>query len=150
MGVIKYTAEQLNSLYWGQRLSIRQIASRFHSNVSAIHKAMVRCGVPRRSLSEANRPPKMGKLNPRWKGEDIIPKSGRSRARRLYPKQLCHICGKLGERHHKDNNPLNNDPSNIEWLCRKHHMEADGRLGRRLRNGRFFSRARQDYAAVVG
>jgi hypothetical protein len=32
------------------------------------------------------------------------------------------------ERHHKDGNPLNNDPGNIDRLCRRCHMVVDGRL----------------------
>lgn len=141
MGVIKYTEDLLDSLYWGQQLSIGQIASQMHSNVSAIHRAMVRCDVPRRSLSQANRPPKLGERNPMWKGDNIDPKEGRGRAERMYPQQPCRICSKKGERHHKDDNPLNNEPSNIDWLCKQHHMEADGRLERRASNGRFCNRA---------
>lgn len=38
-------------------------------------------------------------------------------------------CGRgITERHHRDGDPTNNDPSNIELLCRLCHMEEDGRL----------------------
>ena len=137
MGVIKYTEEQLSLLYWGQQLSIGQIACLMQSTGPTIYKAMVRCGVPRRTLSQAQRPAKMGERNPRWGGDTIDPKNGRSRARRMYPQQSCRICGKPGERHHKDDDPLNNEPSNIDWLCKRHHMEVDGRLARRTPNGKF-------------
>lgn len=67
--------------------------------------------------------------NPNWKGGEITRSTGNDRARRWFPETLpCEVCGKRGERHHKDSNPINNDPSNIVFLCRKHHMEADGRL----------------------
>jgi hypothetical protein len=32
------------------------------------------------------------------------------------------------DRHHVDGDGNNNDPSNIRFLCRRHHMEEDGRL----------------------
>ena len=127
--MIKYTKEQLNLLYWGEQLSIAQIASQVHSHGPTIYRAMVRCRILRRSLSEANRPPKLGKKNPRWGGDKIHPNGGRDRARRMYShQQPCRICGRPAERHHEDENPLNNEPSNIDWLCRRHHMEIDGRL----------------------
>ena len=58
--------------------------------------------------------------------------AGRQRAYRLYPKiGPCRVCGNpKSERHHKDGNTENNVPDNIDILCRKHHMEADGRLAR--------------------
>ena len=65
-----------------------------------------------------------------WKGDAIIPKSGRSRAIRKYPTiGACQLCAaKRAERHHIDGNTANNDPSNIAIVCRKCHMLADGRL----------------------
>lgn len=65
-----------------------------------------------------------------WKGDDAIEKSGRSRALRKFPRVgPCVKCGKKrAERHHVDGNTLNNDPSNIVVLCRKCHMQTDGRL----------------------
>lgn len=29
--------------------------------------------------------------------------------------------------HHKDENPWNNRPSNLEWRCRQHHLAAHGK-----------------------
>lgn len=41
----------------------------------------------------------------------------------------CERCGAdKTERHHKDGNTLNNVSSNIAVLCRRCHMDADGRL----------------------
>ena len=43
---------------------------------------------------------------------------------------LCESCKESPavERHHKDDNPLNNDPSNLLFVCRKCHMRLDGRI----------------------
>jgi len=66
-----------------------------------------------------------------WRGERATVKAGRQRARASFALGPCERCGKNGvERHHKDANPLNNDPENIEILCRHCHMEIDGRLER--------------------
>lgn len=47
----------------------------------------------------------------------------------MFPLQPCEVCGsEKSERHHRDDNTLNNNPANIQFLCRKHHMETDGRL----------------------
>lgn len=67
-----------------------------------------------------------------WRGDQASVKTGRTRAERLYPESRpCEKCGKPGaERHHEDGDTLNNDPGNIRFLCRRCHMEEDGRLGR--------------------
>ena len=55
--------------------------------------------------------------------------TGNHRAQIMYPLEPCEVCGsEKSERHHKDDDTLNNDRSNIQFLCRKHHMEVDGRL----------------------
>lgn len=55
--------------------------------------------------------------------------SSRRDARRLYAKESCKVCGRNNaELHHIDGNPFNNEPGNITFLCRKHHMSVDGRL----------------------
>jgi len=72
-----------------------------------------------------------------FRKSDPKPATGRARARSQF--SLAPTCAKCGvkrekynyvrlERHHKDGNPLNNDPSNIETLCRNCHMEVDGRI----------------------
>jgi len=69
-----------------------------------------------------------GKRNPRWKGDDVQVVAGNHRARSMYPLEPCEICGsEKSERHHVDGNPMNNTQSNIQFLCRKHHMRVDGR-----------------------
>ena len=86
---------------------------------------------------------RLGKEHHSWKGDNITEKGGRSRAQRMYPViGNCKICNnKKSERHHIDGNTSNNEPSNIEIICRKCHMELDGRLARLIKlakeNGAF-------------
>jgi len=67
---------------------------------------------------------KIGDKNPRWKGDKILLKSGRSRARYMIKKKER----KGKDIHHKDGNPLNNSSDNLEVLTRKEHMKVDGRM----------------------
>ena len=71
-----------------------------------------------------------GEGNPNWKGKVIKSDSGRARARRNYTvRHPCEFCGNPKvERHHRDDDPWNNTPPNIQWLCRRHHMIIDGRM----------------------
>lgn len=71
---------------------------------------------------------KRGPAHPNWKGSDINERSGRCRAQRMFPPGPCIRCGAKGERHHKDGDTSNNTDSNVEMLCRRCHMEEDGRL----------------------
>lgn len=60
-------------------------------------------------------------LTLRWK-DKIKPGSGRGRAEKLFNLGQCKTCGGVGRvRHHKDKNPLNNDPENVQILCHKCH-----------------------------
>lgn len=76
-----------------------------------------------------------GSLSHHWLGDAVSVKGGRTRALRAY-KNIgpCVRCGSgKSERHHKDGNTANNASSNIEALCRRCHMEADGRMEKALR-----------------
>lgn len=86
-----------------------------------------------------------GERNGQWTGDAASWNAGHLRALRLYPDPgPCAKCGrKPAERHHKDGNHANNDPSNIEFLCRRCHMEADGRLDRLRAMARAGGLARQ-------
>ena len=64
-----------------------------------------------------------------WKGENASPTSKRKRAQRRYPMGPCEQCGKPGrDRHHINGDINNNRPDNIAILCRRCHMQADGRM----------------------
>lgn len=70
-----------------------------------------------------------GDKHPYWKGDDAPPNTKRMRAQRRYKLGPCERCRKPGtDRHHKDANTGNNEPSNIMILCRRCHMTVDGRL----------------------
>lgn len=78
-----------------------------------------------------------GEQNPEWKGEEATHNSKRQRARKRFRLGPCEMCGKPGkDRHHRDNDPGNNESSNVQILCRKCHMVADGRLIALRRNHR--------------
>ena len=72
-----------------------------------------------------------GPANPMWKGDDAVRGAKHDRARRLYPTLGTCACGAPAvERHHVDDNPGNNEPTNVALVCRRCHMKADGRLAR--------------------
>lgn len=72
-----------------------------------------------------------------FRGDLAKPKTGHWRARQLFDLGKCEKCDQSAvERHHKDGNTLNNDPLNIERLCRRHHMESDGRLAQLISNNK--------------
>lgn len=79
-----------------------------------------------KKLSESHRE-KCGLAN--FKGDKAKPDAGRKRAQNAFKEiQPCKLCGVLDERprmmirHHIDHNTLNNFPSNVEFLCRKCHI----------------------------
>jgi hypothetical protein len=84
----------------------------------------------RQSVEHIEKRKRTGEAHYNWAGNAISEKGGRKRALRLHPKiGPCINCGnQKAERHHKDGNTANNDPSNITPLCRRCHMDADGRL----------------------
>lgn len=59
----------------------------------------------------------------RWQA-DVQPHTGRQRARSLGPKGSCADCSSTRniDRHHIDENPLNNSPENLVDLCRSCHL----------------------------
>src|SRR5687767_654869 len=64
-----------------------------------------------------------------WRGSKACDSAKRGRAQRRIGLGPCEVCGsERTERHHLDGNLDNCDPENIAILCRKHHMEADGRM----------------------
>jgi|KBSMisStandDraft_5_1062788.scaffolds.fasta_scaffold129154_3 predicted amidophosphoribosyltransferase len=74
---------------------------------------------------------RLGSANPNWENfRSISPDAGRQRARKRI-KELgpCERCGRPAhDRHHVDDDQLNNAPDNIRVLCRRCHMIEDGRL----------------------
>lgn len=91
---------------------------------------------------------KRGKEHPNYK-DTITEKSGRSRALRMYPDiGPCVICGSCrSERHHKDGDTTNNAESNILIICRKCHMNKDGRMQKFIELSKTRIKELQDSAA---
>lgn len=57
----------------------------------------------------------------------------RNRARKIWIKRhgglpICRMCFSPADIHHKDGNPLNNEDSNHDPLCRSHHISLENHL----------------------
>jgi ribosomal protein L37E len=82
------------------------------------------------------------------------PQSGRYAAQRRFPLGMCERCNvkPARDRHHKDGNTFNNDPSNIERLCRSCHMLVDKRFQKAprpcARCGKLAKRLRHDLCST--
>lgn len=134
--------------YIEEGLTIYQIGPICAVHANTILRWLVRFGIPtnlkllaghnhsdetKHKMSEAH----LAEKNPMWKGNDVGSAAGSRRARTWHLLQPCRICRKTAERHHKDSNTLNNEANNIDFLCRKHHMEQDGRLQSKNKKGQF-------------
>ncbi len=75
----------------------------------------------------------MGAKNHRWSGDQASQQAGRLRAYKKFVPDLCARCGAADKlhRHHRDENTLNNDPKNVEFLCATCHQHQH-HLGRQL------------------
>lgn len=84
----------------------------------------------RHQTEEAKAGIRSGMLGVHWKGDNASQGQGNIRAIKLFPiLGKCELCERNAtDRHHKDGNTLNNEPTNIQRLCRKHHIFLDGRL----------------------
>ena len=72
-----------------------------------------------------------------YRGDNVKGQAGRRRARVQYPiAKPCEICGAKPEntrinRHHIDEDPLNNSMNNIQFLCNPCHYQVHKELKRR-------------------
>jgi len=67
--------------------------------------------------------------NPHWIGDKIGYSGLHAWVRKRYPKTLlCEKCKKVPPIDLANKGIYNRDTKNWEWLCRRCHMEADGRL----------------------
>jgi len=129
---IKIISSKVKQMYELSEMSVQQIASNLSLPKSFIYRILKKKQVKFRSLSET----KMSSKNPNWKGDNVCYQNGTHRARKIYNLGPCEICiSPANERHHKDGNSLNNDPSNIMILCKKCHMVLDGRIENNLYKG---------------
>jgi hypothetical protein len=116
-------AKQLYARGCGAPEVIRALGLRISTHT--LRQRLKEAGVTLRGNPEAKR----GTLNPQWKGALSNPQSGRKQARDFYPTapSHCQRCQKPAtetkrmERHHRDEDPCNNAPDNIEWVCASCH-----------------------------
>lgn len=83
--------------------------------------------------------PRRGPDAPQWKGDAARTETKRVRAQRAFALGVCEHDGcdaPATDRHHVDGDTGNNARENLELLCRRHHMERDGRLERFLATSR--------------
>lgn len=84
--------------------------------------------VSRRNKDLAATRDRTGANAPGWKGDAVTRWGLHKRANKLKgpgPCEQCHAKGQVV--HHKDENPRNNDLSNLERLCRACHARHHGR-----------------------
>lgn len=78
-----------------------------------------------------------GETNPNWKADTTASWTLHDRARRAIPEMGECEHGSCDEpaadRHHIDGNPANNARENLACLCRRHHMQIDGRMDAMLK-----------------
>lgn len=89
----------------------------------------------RKKLSEFWKGKKMAEINPMWKGENVGYLALHDWIKRRFPKpELCQKCQKNEPYDLANKGIYSRDLNNWEWLCRKCHMESDGRMNNLKRN----------------
>ena len=107
------------------------------AKVLNLHPETVSAIAGRLGVSNRKRSWNWGSRNPRWRGDAVKNDAAWDRAQRRYSLGKCERCEKPAQdRHHIDGNIRNNDTSNIARLCRRHHMEVDGRLAKLIQRNR--------------
>jgi len=90
-------------------------------------------GRPNPQFAEMSRA-QIGERHPRWNPSSNHRSTGSQRAERAFPAQPCEMCGaEPADRHHRDLNYMNNEPENIQFLCRKHHLRLHAALRRQAK-----------------
>lgn len=133
---LKHAAREIST---HKNEKIRTVEGRIYDGRHrAIKKPIIdqeRLNIAFRSRSEIQK----GENNSNWKGDKACRAAGHARAIVRFQSSLtCEECGINGrtERHHKDDNTLNNSRENIQFVCRKCHMLLDGRLNKMEAIGR--------------
>jgi len=109
---IKINKQELEQMYFDQKMTQRQIAHILGVDQSSVSTAFKRMGIMSRSQTEA--------LNNRYDGirKDTVV------YRQLIKKEKCIKCGTTENLliHHKDLDHFNNSLSNLEVMCLSCHM----------------------------
>lgn len=121
--------------YLNQKKSARQIGKEYNIGKTTILEQLKKFNIPRRTISEALK----GNKNNQWKGDNAGIIALHIWIRRYKPKPItCEICNK--------NRPFDlanisgeykRDINDYQWLCRRCHMESDGRMNNRNEKGQF-------------
>lgn len=121
----------LGTLYNGEwvlarkHLNASELAREAGCSVPIAQNAMRRFGLEPPAIRGA----KSGRRNPKRMVPDDTAAFAtfRARARAWTPEGPCVLCGGVGSQvNHKDRNPKNNDPVNLERLCQKCHSHQHG------------------------
>lgn len=122
------------------------IAKELNTNKHIIRRRLIKYGILRRTLSQAlkgreftlecrkkmskNHRNIKGKNNPNWQGNNIGYSGIHRRIRLQLPKpNLCNNCKKIPPYDLTNKSgKYKQNLSDWEWLCRKCHMQSDGRL----------------------
>ncbi len=101
-----------------------------------LNRLVKSCGCYQRDVASKRM---QGPGNPMWKGDNVglISLHGWVRRRKPKPK-LCEVCKKrkpqdlanISQQYHRNIN-------DFQWVCRKCHMDGDGRNKQRGKDGRF-------------
>jgi len=111
------------------------------------NKNMQSCGCLKRDLLKTET-----RENSRaWKPDATNPSTGRNRARARYKEQEpCVVCNSPHtERHHRDRDTLNNEASNVPFLCHRCHMIEHSRM-RKITKDFVQLRLRTSLPAILG
>jgi len=93
---------------------------------------------------------KIGEKNPQWKGDNVgYGKLHEWVKNRMVKPKICPKCKKRKAYDLANKGIYNRDLKNWEYLCRKCHMESDGRMGRFLKHQRKFPKGNKFYKLRV-
>ena len=143
--------DTLKMLYVTKGKTQQEIADMF-----GVKPRTIRAWVDRFDLHRGDAGALFGSDNPAWKGDDVSKLGGYDRTHRQEDRTLgnvCSRCGAVGDVHihHKDRDPTDTNPSNLEVLCPLcHKAEHLGAVVRWCRPAEVTYLVSSGYAPTVG